>query len=55
MTSTNHEKIDTEKVCQNDGQRVEKGWKMEPKWHPNHEQIDTKFDVENDRKVTEKT
>ena len=34
MASKNHENFNTEKVCQNDGQRVEKGWKMEPKWHP---------------------
>ena len=46
MASTNHEQIDTEKVCQNDGQRVEKGWKMEPK----SKKKDTKFDVEKSSK-----
>ena len=30
--STNHEKIDAEKVSQNDAKRTGKGSKMEPKW-----------------------
>jgi len=41
-----HEKNGTGKICQNDGQRVEKAWNIEPKWLPKSWTIHTKIDFE---------
>ena len=46
MASKKHEKLDAEKVSQNDGQRVVKGRKWSQNGSQNHDKIDINFDPE---------